>query len=286
MRSQAFGRSGGGPSLTVGLLKLGVQAFRRSGMRKASRGLWVALASLGVGLVLCGPALAQGSGLLPQLQVTASGGKGGSDVALPLQILALLTILSVAPAIVMMMTSFTRIVIVLGLTRSAIGAQQIPPNQVLMGLALCLTFFTMQPTLKQVNDQALQPYLNKRISAEKAMDKAIVPVRGFMLRQTRENDLALFVELSRLPRPRTARDVPTYVLVPAFIISELKTAFTMGFVIFLPFLVIDIVVSMILMSMGMMMLPPVMISLPFKLLLFVMVDGWNLLTRALALSFS
>lgn len=263
-----------------------VPAFRRSGVRRGHRAVWVALASLALGMLLCGPVLAQGAGLLPQVQVTATGGKDSGDVALPLQVIALLTILSVAPAIVMMMTSFTRIVIVLGLTRSAIGTQQVPPNQVLMGLALCLTFFTMQPTLKEVNDRALQPYLQKRLSPEKAMERAIVPVRGFMLRQTRENDLALFVELSRLPRPKTAKDVPTYVLIPAFIISELKTAFTMGFVIFLPFLVIDIVVSMILMSMGMMMLPPVMVSLPFKLLLFVMVDGWNLLVRALALSFA
>jgi flagellar biosynthetic protein FliP len=199
--------------------------------------------------------------------------------------MALLTVLSVAPAIVMMMTSFSRIVIVLALTRSALGTQQIPPNQVLMGLALCLTFFTMQPTLAEINNRALQPYLTKRMPFEKAVQTALPPVRRFMLRQTRQNDLALFVDLSRLPRPRTARDVPTYVLVPAFIVSELKTAFTMGFVIFLPFLVIDLVVSMILMSMGMVMLPPVLISLPFKLLLFVMIDGWNLLTRALALSF-
>ncbi len=201
------------------------------------------------------------------------------------QVVGLLTILAVAPALLMMMTSFTRIVIVLGLTRSALGTQQIPPNQVLMGLALCLTYFTMQPVLGEINDSALQPYVAKKISMDAAVQKALPPVRRFMLRQTRESDLALFVELSHTPRPRTARDVPTFVIVPAFVISELRTAFTMGFIIFLPFLVIDLVVSMVLMSMGMMMMPPMLISLPFKVLLFVMVDGWHLLARALALSF-
>ena len=150
---------------------------------------------------------------------------------------------------------------------------------------MCLTFFTMQPTLAQINDAALQPYLAKELPFEAALQRATPPVRRFMLRQTRESDLALFVELSHTPRPRTVRDVPTFVIIPAFIISELKTAFTMGFVIFLPFLVIDMVVSMILMSMGMMMLPPVLVSLPFKILLFMLVDGWHLLTLGLARSF-
>jgi flagellar biosynthesis protein FliP len=244
--------------------------------------LWI-LGGVVLCLALAGPALAQSSITIPEVKIQS--GKGGDDVSLPLQIVALLTLLAVVPGVVMMMTSFTRIVIVLGLTRHALGTQQIPPNQVLMGMALCLTYFTMQPTLQQVNDRALQPYLTKKLPAQQALDRAMTPMRTFMLRQTRENDLALFVELSRTPQPKTVRDVPTHVLIPAFIISELKTAFTMGFVIFLPFLVIDLVVSMILMSMGMVMLPPVLISLPFKLLLFVMVDGWHLLTRALALSF-
>jgi flagellar biosynthesis protein FliP len=230
-------------------------------------------------------AAAQGGIPVPQLNVALGGSKRPEDVSVTMQLLALLTVLSVAPAILMMMTAFTRIVIVLSLTRSALGTQHIPPNQVLMGLALCLTFFTMQPTLAKMNDQALQPYMQKRLSFDAAIERAVPPVRAFMLRQTRENDLALFVELSRTPRPRTARDVPTFVVVPAFIVSELKTAFTMGFVIYLPFLVIDMVVSMILTSVGMVMLPPVLISLPFKLLLFILVDGWNLLTHVLAVSF-
>jgi flagellar biosynthetic protein FliP len=211
--------------------------------------------------------------------------KQPQETAASLQMVGILTVLAVAPAILMMLTSFTRIVIVLGLTRYAMGTQQLPPNQVLMGLALCLTFFTMQPVLAEMNTQALQPYLAKRLSPEKAVDAAMPPLRRFMLKQTREADLALFVEMSRIPRPRTVRDVPTYVVVPAFVISELKTGFTMGFVIMLPFLVIDLVVSLILMSMGMMMVPPMQIALPFKILLFVLIDGWNLLARALALSF-
>lgn len=239
--------------------------------------LWCAVAT---------PAAAQSGVPVPQVNIGVGGSKRPEDVSITLQLMALLTILSVAPAILMMMTSFTRIVIVLSLTRSALGVQQIPPNQVLMGLALCLTFFTMQPTLSEINDRALQPYMAKQIAFDVALDRAVAPVRAFMLRQTHEEDLALFVELSRIPRPRTARDLPTFVLVPAFITSELKTAFTMGFVIFLPFLVIDMVVSMILMSMGMVMLPPLLISLPFKILLFILVDGWQLLARALALSFA
>lgn len=222
---------------------------------------------------------------LPEMKLSMGGAKGKGDTAIPLQLVAMLTVLSVAPAILMMMTSFTRIVIVLGLTRQALGTQQIPPNQVLMGLALCLTFFTMQPTLSQMNNRGLQPYLAGQITFDEAAKQSALPLRAFMLRQTRESDLGLFVELSRTPAPRTVGDVPTYVVIPAFIISELKTAFTMGFVIFLPFLVVDLVVSMILMSMGMVMLPPMLISLPFKILLFIMVDGWHLLARALSLSF-
>lgn len=251
-------------------------------MPRASPGL------IAVGTLLCiaaAPAAAQSGIPIPHLGVSVGSSRRPEDVSVTLQLMALLTILSVAPAILMMMTSFTRIVIVLAMTRGALGTQQIPPNQVLMGLALCLTFFSMQPTLAEMNDRALQPYLAKRLPFEAAMQQALPPVRRFMLRQTRESDLALFVELSHTPRPRTVRDVPTFVVVPAFIISELKTAFTMGFIIYLPFLVIDMVVSMVLMSAGMIMLPPVLVSLPFKILLFVMVDGWHLLTRVLALSF-
>jgi flagellar biosynthesis protein FliP len=245
----------------------------------------IGVVALLLGLLVAPPAFAQAGVPVPQLNLGVGGSKRPEDVSVTMQLMALLTVLSVAPAILMMMTAFTRIVIVLSLTRSALGTQHIPPNQVLMGLALCLTFFTMQPTLAKMNDQALQPYLQKQLPFDAAMERAVRPVRAFMLRQTRENDLALFVDLSHAPRPRTAGDVPTFVVVPAFIVSELKTAFTMGFVIYLPFLVIDMVVSMILTSVGMVMLPPVLISLPFKLLLFIMVDGWSLLTRVLAVSF-
>ena len=185
-----------------------------------------------------------------------------------------------------MVTSFTRTVIVLSLVRNAIGVPQLPPNQVLIGLSLFLSFFVMAPTWNRINQDALQPYLAGDMTQSAAVDKAIVPVREFMLKQTREKDLSLFVAMSKIERPRTADDIPTYVLIPSFVISELKTAFQMGFLVFVPFLIIDIVVSSVLMSMGMMMLPPVMISLPFKLLLFVMVDGWHLIVKSLVESFA
>jgi len=207
------------------------------------------------------------------------------EIATGLQLLVLLTVLSLVPAILIMTTSFIRIVIVLSFTRSALGVAQLPPNQVLLGLALFLTVFVMAPTWQQVNELALQPYLQGQISNENAYNQGVEPVRQFMFRQTREKDLALFVHLARLPQPRNQADIPTHVLVPAFIIGELKTGFQMGFLILMPFLIVDMVVSSALMSMGMMMLPPVTISLPFKVLLFVLVDGWHLIARSLILSF-
>ena len=207
------------------------------------------------------------------------------DVAASLQILALLTVLTLAPAILMLMTSFTRIVIVLAFLRQAMGTQSMPPNQVVVGLALFLTFFVMAPVIGDINQTALQPYAQGAISQQVALDRAQQPLRKFMFKQTRQKDLALFVSMAKMERPRRPDDIPTHVLIPAFVISELKTAFQIGFVIYLPFLVIDMVVASILMSMGMMMLPPVMISLPFKLILFVLVDGWHLLSRALVSSF-
>lgn len=209
---------------------------------------------------------------------------GTTSVAI--QLLLLLTVLSLAPAILVMVTSFTRIVVVLSLVRSAIGVPQLPPNQVLIGLALFLTAFVMAPTLREVNEEALQPYLAGSLSQEEAFARAEDALRAFMLRQTRESDLALFLKLSNEPRPETPDDVPTYVLVPAFTISELKTAFQIGFIMFIPFLVIDLVVSSALLSMGMMMLPPVVVSLPFKLMLFVLVDGWSLIAGSLVGSFA
>jgi flagellar biosynthetic protein FliP len=201
------------------------------------------------------------------------------------QIFLLVTVISLAPALLISITAFTRIIIVLSFLRNAIAAPQIPPNQVLVGLALFLTFFIMMPTWTEVNHQALQPYLNGQIDEESAYRLGIAPIRQFLFKHTRERDLALFVHLADIPRPGDRDDVPTYILVPAFIISELKTAFQMGVFIFVPFLVIDMIVASALMSMGMMMLPPTIFSLPFKLLLFVMADGWHLLIRSLVASF-
>jgi len=202
-----------------------------------------------------------------------------------LSLLLLITVLSLAPAILVLMTSFTRIVIVLGFVRTSLGTQQMPPNQVLIGLALFMTLFIMSPTLSQVNEQALQPYLKGEISQTDALQKASVPMKEFMYKHTREKDLLLFMNYTKTKKPETYQDIPITVLVPSYALSELKTAFQMGFMIFIPFLVIDMVVGSTLMAMGMMMLPPVMISLPFKILLFVLVDGWYLVVKSLLSSF-
>jgi flagellar biosynthesis protein FliP len=209
-----------------------------------------------------------------------------AQVSSGVQLLVLLTVLSLAPSILVMMTSFTRIVIVLSLLRNALGTPSVPPTQVLIGLALLLTFFTMAPIYTQINTDALQPYLNNQIDQNTALTKAGAPLRQFMFKQTRDKDLALFVSMSgQTTAPKTQDDIPLITLMPAFIISELRTAFIMGFVIYVPFLIIDLVVSSILLAMGMMMLPPSLISLPFKLLLFVMVDGWYLIAQSLVMSF-
>lgn len=213
------------------------------------------------------------------------GNNTSQQTSSSLQLLLLLTVLSLAPAILVLMTSFTRIIVVLSFVRNALGTQQLPPNQVLIGLAFFLTFFVMAPTWNQINAQALQPYLKNQITQADALTKAEEPLRTFMFKQTREKDLELFVGLAKMERPKTYRNIPTYVLIPAFVISELKTAFQMGFAVFIPFMVIDMIVSSTLMSMGMMMLPPMMISLPFKLLLFVLVDGWHLVVQSLVTSF-
>ncbi len=202
-----------------------------------------------------------------------------------ISIILLLTVLSVAPALLMLCTAFTKIIVVLSLTRNALGTPTIPPNQVLAGLALFLSLFVMAPVLTQMNELAVQPYLKGEITQTQAYDRGVVPLKTFMLKQTRKTELATMITLSKSPRPAKADDVQMTTLIPAFVLSELKSAFIIGFVIFIPFLVIDLVVSSSLMSMGMMMLPPVMISLPFKLLLFVMVDGWDLITKALVTSY-
>lgn len=222
---------------------------------------------------------------LPNVNIGVEAANNPKDVALSLQVLFTLTVLTLAPSILIMMTSFTRIIVVLSFVRSALATQQMPPNQVLVGLALFLTFFTMSPYVEQVNTNAIQPYVAGTISQDSALSAGLKPMREFMLKQTRENDLALFVNLSETPRPNSPEDIPTTTLIPAFVISELKTAFQIGFLIYIPFIVIDMVVASTLMSMGMMMVPPVMISLPFKILLFILVDGWHLIIRSLITSF-
>lgn len=213
------------------------------------------------------------------------GQTGPKQTAVVLQILALLTVLSLAPAFFIMVTSFTRVVIVLSFLRQAIGAQQAPPNQILLSLALFITVFIMAPVGEAVYGQAVKPLLAEQISYEEAWTKGIQPIRGFMLKQVRDKDLELFIELSKLPKPETVDQVPIHVVIPAYILSELRVAFQIGFLIYIPFLIVDMVVASILMSMGMMLLPPAVISLPFKLILFVLADGWNLVVGSLVKSF-
>ncbi|MDU2066172.1 MAG: flagellar type III secretion system pore protein FliP [Sporomusaceae bacterium] len=223
---------------------------------------------------------------IPSVTVGVDQASTPQEVATSLQILLGLTVLTLAPSILIMMTSFTRILIVLSFLRSALGTQQMPPNQIIVGLALFITFFTMSPYIDEINSKALQPYLAGTMDQPTALNEAMKPLRFFMFKQTRENDIALFINLADGPRPASQEEVSTMTLIPAFIISELKTAFQIGFLIYIPFIVIDMVVASTLMSMGMMMVPPVMISLPFKILLFVLVDGWHLLIRSLVTSFN
>jgi flagellar biosynthetic protein FliP len=222
---------------------------------------------------------------IPKIGLSLDEANSPREVANSIEILFMLTVLALAPSILMMMTCFTRIIIVLSFVRKAISTQTTPPNQVLIGLALFLTFFIMAPIGAEINNNAIQPYLAEEISQEEALNEAMEPIREFMFKQTREKDLALFINISGSEKPNKVEDVPTKALIPAFIISELKTGFQIGFVLFIPFIVIDMVVASTLMSMGMMMLPPVMISLPFKILLFIMVDGWNLIIKSLIMGF-
>ena len=249
---------------------------------KNTRRILIVIGLLGLLLASCG-----GTSEWAAPGVTLSVDPSGEpqQVSTGVQLLVLMTVLSLAPSILILTTSFSRIIIVLSLLRNAIGTPALPPNQVLLGLALVLTFFIMSPVLTEIDQQALQPYLNNELDQETAFEKAAEPIRDFMFSQTREKDITLFIELGDEERPQTLADIPTSILLPAFVISELRTAFTMGFMVYVPFLVIDMVISSVLLSMGMMMLPPSMISLPFKLLLFVMVDGWYLIVRSLSLSF-
>lgn len=224
--------------------------------------------------------------VFPELKMELSGGATEPEkVSVLLEILFLLTVLSLAPAIMLTVTSFTRIIIVFHFLRQAMGTQQLPPNQILASLAIFMTVVIMMPVGKAINDQALQPYLNEEIGFTVALDEAQKPLRAFLFKHTREKDLSIFYTITQMDRPETKEDVPTVMLIAAYVISELKTGFTIGFLIYVPFLVLDMVVASILLAMGMMMLPPVMVSMPFKILLFVMVDGWALLTGSLVNSF-
>ncbi len=228
---------------------------------------------------------AQEMPVLPTLQIGVEKAERPEQISILLQILLLLTVLSLAPAILVMMTSFTRLAVVFSLLRHALGTQQMPPNQILVGLALLLTFFLMSPVYGRIHQEALTPYLAEEISQEEALQKALAPIRAFMFKQTRKKDLSLFINISKSDKPQDLEEIPTSILVSSFVISELKTAFQIGFLIYIPFLVIDMVVASVLLSMGMMMLPPFMVSLPFKLMLFVLIDGWYLLVGSMVKSF-
>jgi len=230
---------------------------------------------------------ADGNVALPlKLSVGVESSDKPQDIATTLQILLFFALLSVLPAIVLTMTSFTRIIIVLSLVRRAISLQQLPPNQVLIGLALFMTCFIMAPVWQSIHTEAISPYTKGEITQKDAFERGVAPLREFMMRQARQNDLALFAGMAKLQKPKTKEDIPLHILLPAFVTSELKTAFQMGFVVFLPFLVIDMVVATVLTAMGMFMLPPIVVSVPFKILLFVLVDGWHLVIRSLAMSFN
>jgi flagellar biosynthetic protein FliP len=244
------------------------------------------LLALGV-LAIPGAAFAAGNPIgIPSINIAMpKAGSSPAETVSAVRILILFTILSLAPALLIMMTSFTRIVVVLSFLRQALATQNMPPNQLIIGLSLFLTFFTMAPVWQDINTNSLGPYMAEKITQEEAIARAETPLRGFMFKQIREKDLLLFLELARVKKPQVRKDVPTWVLIPSFMVSELKTAFQIGFMLYLPFLIIDMVVASVLMAMGMMMLPPVVISLPFKLLLFVLVDGWELVIGSLVRSF-
>ncbi|MBI5420127.1 MAG: flagellar type III secretion system pore protein FliP [Deltaproteobacteria bacterium] len=249
---------------------------------------WFAIALLVIGAVLSlFPAASAAQPIpLPSISIGVADGNRPGEVATSVKVLILFTILSLAPSILIMTTSFTRLIVVFSFLRQAIGTQQTPPNQVLVGLALFLTFFIMSPVITKVNSEAFQPFLSGKITQEEAWEKGTGPLKTFMAANTRDKDLALMVNLSKTPRPNNVKDLGMSVITPAFVLSELRTAFQVGFLIYIPFLVIDMVVASSLMSMGMMMLPPIMISLPFKLMLFVLLDGWNLIVGSLMKSFT
>ena len=259
-------------------------------MRKTLRNAWktnkpVLILSLAAMALFPVAVLAQGPSIPTLTMQLAAGQAEPEQVSVLLEILFILTVLSLAPAIMLTVTSFTRIILVFHFLRQAMGTQQMPPNQILASLAIFLTVIIMLPVGRQINDQALQPYMNEEIGFKEALSKAEVPLRAFLFKHTREKDLSIFYSVAKMERPQNKEEVPTLMLVAGFVISELKTGFTIGFLIYIPFLILDMVVASILLAMGMMMLPPIMISLPFKILLFIMVDGWNLLVGSVVNSF-
>ncbi|NWF90377.1 MAG: flagellar type III secretion system pore protein FliP [Ignavibacteriaceae bacterium] len=223
---------------------------------------------------------------IPKVDVQIGTSQDAKDVSVSLQILLLMTILALAPSIMIMTTAYLRIIIVFHFLKSALGTQQMPPGQLLAGVALFITFFVMAPTWNRVNEDALKPLMDGKITVDAAYDKGIGPIREFMFKHVRDEDLGLFISLANMSRPATRTELPTYIVVPAFVLSELRTGFIIGFFLFIPFLMVDMIVSSVLMSMGMMMLPPMLVSLPFKILLFILVDGWNLIVGSVVRSFS
>lgn len=253
---------------------------------RGARLLWgIALICLLSGALVVGAPAQAPTRTDPRIELRIAGDKGETSISLPLQILFLLTFLTLLPTLLISVTAFTRILIVSHFLRQALGTQSVPNNQILVGLALFLTFFVMAPVGEKIHTQALQPMLDGKIDQMEALSRAVPPLRTFMLKYTREKDLALFANIAKMARPKSPSDIPITVLIPAFMTSELKTAFQIGFVLFLPFLVIDMVVSSVLLAMGMMQLPPIVISTPFKILLFIMVDGWNLIIGSVVKSF-
>ncbi|MCP4145476.1 MAG: flagellar type III secretion system pore protein FliP [bacterium] len=234
-------------------------------------------------LVMAQDDITQGPGT--NISLTLGGGEDAARMDVAVEIVLLMTLLSLAPALLIMLTGFTRIIIVFGFLRQAMGTNQMPPNQVMIGLAMFLTFVVMAPVFADINENALQPYMAEEISQQEAFKLAEAPIKGFMLNQVREKDVSLFLDLTNTEPPESPEDLPLTIVVPSFVLSELKTAFQIGFVLFIPFLIIDMVVASVLMSMGMMMLPPVLISLPFKILLFILVDGWYLIVKSLVSAF-
>ena len=247
---------------------------------------WVALGAALLCAGACLPALAEGIPQIPLLSVQLAGTNNSDDLAPALRVLGILTLLTFAPAVLLLMSAFTRILIVFSFLRQALGAPTMPPNQVLVGLSLFLTYFVMSPTVTRVFEDSVQPYMDKKITVAEAFEKGQGPLREFMLRQTRPQDIGLFFKLGKEKKPPNARQAPMHVLVPAFVISELRFAFQIGFLVYLPFIIIDMIVSSVLMSLGMMMLPPTVVSLPLKIIIFVVVDGWNLLVTSVVSSFA